>query len=214
MASCRIWRAGRAAGRVISTEPRQLLKCGDAAERLQGQVHDVCEGKIRPPIDDGPDGHRHLFADVAERVLAGRARDFYLRRFQLVEGSCRVAQDRACYLWSRRILPPSPQQRLRPVGNGEGVDDLVRGRFHEPNCRLDRHYVGMGRAGRPLRSDVRRDDRRGASLCDDVSALGLEMLIQDLDDRVRMGGKEEVTTGEHVKVKRARSVLGPRIGLV
>lgn len=75
------------------TEGGQILECGDAAERLQGQVHDVREGEIRPPVDDGLDRHCRLLADVAERVLAGGAGGLYAGRFQLVDDPGGVPQD-------------------------------------------------------------------------------------------------------------------------
>src|SRR5215470_2584535 len=119
------------ARRVITAESGQILKGGNAAERLQREVHDVGEGEIGPPVDDGLDGHCRVLADVAERVLAGRADGLYLGRFQLVEDTGGMCQDGAGYLRASRVLAPLPQQRLRPHGDRESGDDLVRGRVHD-----------------------------------------------------------------------------------
>jgi hypothetical protein len=98
----------REAGRVVRAETGEFLKRGQAAEPFHGEVHDVGEGKVRPPVDDRLDARGDLLADTAKRMLTGHADCFDVAWLEFIEGFCVVRKHRPCHPGPVRILLPSP----------------------------------------------------------------------------------------------------------
>jgi hypothetical protein len=98
----------RDACRVVRAETGEFLKRGQAAEPFHREVHDVGEGKVRPPVDDRLDAGGDRLADAAKWMLTGHADRFDVAWLEFVEGFRVVREHGPRHLGPVRILLPSP----------------------------------------------------------------------------------------------------------
>jgi len=69
---------------ISRAEVCKFLKGGQLSQLLDRDVHDMGEGEIRTPVDHWPHRHRHVFADITERMLASLTHGLYAGGFQAI----------------------------------------------------------------------------------------------------------------------------------